>query len=43
MHRIIQKQSTFSAIWKQKENDLDDIIKIIVDVKECIIGIYAEM
>lgn len=41
--KVIQDQVDFKELWAQKEYDLGDIIKIVVDVEKKIIGVDAEM
>ncbi len=41
--KIIRGPISFYDLWKTKEIDLGDILKIVVDIKKRIIGADAEM
>lgn len=41
--KIIKEPVSFIELWETKEIDLGDILKIVVDVDNCIIGVDAEM
>ena len=41
--KIIQEPIFFAELWKTKEIDLGDILKIVIDVNKQIIGVDAEM
>ena len=41
--KIITKPISFQSIWTEKQVDLGEILKIVVDMEQRIIGVDAEM